>query len=410
MNFWEHVVAHEGAHVLGVLFVGLDFTLGANSDGSSGSYTVTSVGTGLWDSWFTHADGTAMAVGDTRDYDLDNLILWHAPTGSLVNGDVWVGNGATARGIAIHPGIGGTGHPYEPAGNIISYRTYQERDFFTEVELAYWEDMGFTLDRSRFFGASLNRVHSGTIHSEVEFFGDGTFGVGLHILTSDDQSLNGTKYALGNSFDPNAAGNTVIQYGNLISRGANGVGIRVEGYNHNVTIAAGAIVGATGGYFVGPNGDHFDFATGSFYDFATGRPDARGATRGQGIGVLATMGNGTILNSHGTIYAAWLHWDANGNAIAVLDDDGRHILNDAVYAHRNFAEVNFLSGSRTVGNININVPARFQAGATLSPHTGLAGIYTTQGYVSTLTVHGDLIMDANSTLLVGVGNGGLSDL
>ena len=221
-------------------------------------------------------------------------------------------------GIAIDSNaasIGFAQHPWDPPGGTMTYRG--ARSFFSELELVLLQT-GFpstthTIDRGRFYGSSIYQIHSIPIVNQANshfhsgawdpgwsstgWTGDGTWGIGLHIARSDRQNrLNAYSLPSGTYYfrdcripDTNARGNRVIQVCDLISTGYLGTGIRMEGYNHNLTIQSTATVAARGD---------------------------------EGIGILTTMGSGTTLTNYGTIEATGMGCpaitrDTNGNLITI---------------------------------------------------------------------------------------------
>ena len=269
--------------------------------------------------------------GEENWYVFDRSIPFRRTVYSItdvldVHGDAWVGGTDYASsfrfGVAVDsdpasllsPGASGTfAHPWDAPGGIMTYRS--ARSFFSELELTLFQDLGHVIDRDRFYGRSLYRVHTATINltdaSNMNYthtdgtqgwLGDGTFGIGLDIVRSDEQNvLNSFSFPSFGLAEPGpryfydyatpnraAPGNRVNVLTHLVSRGFLGTGIRIEGYNHNVTV----------GHPLDP----------------TRRDILVAAWGDEGIGVLITLGNGVTLTNYGTI-------EATGGKINIVYDE-----------------------------------------------------------------------------------------
>ena len=377
-SYFENSMLHELGHVLGIGTIGgADYTIAA------GKVTFTRLGS-RWGQ-FRAPDGSAIVLG--RVYDLEgvtNPFLFYGNNAVRVFGDVWAGGSAKGVAVDSDPGsIGTFAHPWDPPGGVMTYRSsWTKRAFYSEVELAILRDLGNTVDISRFFGRSLNQIHSGIIDNYTGFNGDGIFGVGLHFVISDTQ----TSWT--------SPGNTVVQHADLISRGLNGAGIRIEGYNHTVTIAEGVTVAATGE---------------------------------NGIGIVMADSNvcrGSTIENYGTIYARnedvnSVDYDSLGYAIHVNNTTNNVVKlygDSQVIGHIGGSggsiALNFLEGITHIeGDVNVS-SVNFNPSATLSDVGGLvmSGTFTgnlvipqygTLGAWDTdnLVITGNLTMDGGSTLL-----------
>lgn len=111
---------------------------------------------------------------------------------------------------------------------LMTHESFRNYTFYTELELAVFQDLGYSIDRSRFFGKSYY-VTTGTAETPVEnhnsFDSSATYAVGLHVF-SDDCHL--------------------IQTKDLIASGAGACGVRIDGENNVVTIADSVRVSADG--------------------------------------------------------------------------------------------------------------------------------------------------------------------
>lgn len=135
---------------------------------------------------------------------------------------------------------------------LMTHESFRNYTFYTELELAIFQDLGYTIDRSRFFGKSYY-VAAGTADSPEEnavgFDSSATYGVGLHVYSD---------------------GNYLIQTADLNASGAGGCAVRIDGEGNVVTVADGVSVSASGE---------------------------------NGIGVLVSNGSGNVVNLLGDVTA-----------------------------------------------------------------------------------------------------------
>ncbi|MBR4384813.1 MAG: autotransporter outer membrane beta-barrel domain-containing protein, partial [Selenomonadaceae bacterium] len=101
---------------------------------------------------------------------------------------------------------------------------YKNYSTFTELELAALQDIGYDIDRKKFYGLSIYKSGA-TIDNTQNFTSDEDLAVGLHIF---------------------GANNTVNQSGNINLTGTGAVGIRVDGEKNNLTIPAGTEISSSG--------------------------------------------------------------------------------------------------------------------------------------------------------------------
>ena len=150
------------------------------------------------------------------------------------------------------------------SGGMMAHDVYSNYSAFMEVELAVMQDLGYTLDRRKWFGRSIY-TDGGTITNTQGYFernADGTaylegtpstapLGTGLHIYGSN---------------------NRITQAADLLADGPGSVGMRVDGTSNKVTLDAGSTV--TGN---GVNGTGVLFAYGKNHVF-----DQKGTVRADG--------------------------------------------------------------------------------------------------------------------------------
>ena len=390
-NYFEHLVLHELGHVLSI------------GIGSPGNYTevvrdgqtfitftsVNSSGTG-WGGQLRAPDGSVIVTGQEYLLSQDNPFLFYGQNTIEAFGDYWYSG--NVRGVAVDSNpdsIGTFQHPYDPPRGVMTYRS--GRPFFSELELAILQDIGHTVYRDRFFGRSLYHIYDSAIEitnannslytaedGTTGWLGDGTFGVGLHVVRSDMQE------------DANAEGNVIRLGTHLMSTGYLGTGIRVEGFNHEITINENIIVGAAGE---------------------------------DGIGVLFIDGSGGTLHNYGAIYAKTTDNQLN-NAVYVnnvLSSDGLNIYGGASITGHIFSSVtaatnlNLHSGSEDStnailvegnlsGNFNLNfLGASLAMSGTIIDSDVLVttGSAIGAGATGSLTIEGNLNMQSGSGLIIG---------
>jgi len=149
---------------------------------------------------------------------------------------------------------------------LITLEEFRNYPFLTELELAIMQDLGYDIDRSNFFGRSFyqdGNIGDPVIVNNNGFNSTATYGVGLHVKANQ---LN------------------ILQNVDLISEGAGGAGIRIDGRNNLVTIGQNVNIAANG-------------------DF--------------GAGVVVSNGIGNVLVHRGSIEAGSTTTDQEGTGILI---------------------------------------------------------------------------------------------
>lgn len=143
----------------------------------------------------------------------------------------------------------------ELQNSLMSHQSYRNWCTFMEAEIALLQDLGYTIDRSKYFGKSI--YNSGTAAQYFTYDNGQAFdsttmhGIGLHVYGSyvdvtqnADINANGD-YGIGIRVD--GVGNKVTINSNVSANGEGGNGLLVAyGKKHNITLNAGKTIEATG--------------------------------------------------------------------------------------------------------------------------------------------------------------------
>lgn len=345
----------QAADLVGALRLEMAHALGAEAaiDSSAMKFSNDLRDSRAWTFHLVDANGNFATAG--------KQIITSANLGELNPAEVFVANKVYFKGDNVSEVLNGAtfngvnGIPLNSTFNetlipgLMSGLPYKNYSTFTELELAAMQDIGYNIDRKKFYGRSIYSS-GGTFKNEDIFTSAEPLAVGLHVW---------------------GAKNDVTQSGDITLTGDGAVGVRVDGFENKVTIPQETTIQSDGlrgkGILISYGRDHNlnvegnILATGNAveFNFGSNMLGAGGEYRGSYLRYLRGVdASGNIISAENLplFMADSFNYSSNELNGALVNDfnlSGSLTGDNAIYIGKNsfVKNINFNQGANLRGNI-----------------------------------------------------------
>lgn len=345
----------QAADLVGALRLEMAHALGAEAaiDSSAMKFSSDLRDSRAWTFHLVDANGNFATAG--------KQIVTSADLGELNPAEVFVANKVYFKGDNVSEVLncatfnGVNGIPLNSTFNetlipgLMSGLPYKNYSTFTELELAAMQDIGYNIDRKKFYGRSIYSS-GGTFTNEDIFTSAEPLAVGLHVW---------------------GAKNDVTQSGDITLTGDGAVGVRVDGFENKVTIPQETTIQSDGlrgkGILISYGRDHNlnvegnILATGNAveFNFGSNMLGAGGEYRGSYLRYLRGVdASGNIISAENLSIFMTDSFNYSSNELngALVNDfnlSGSLTGDNAIYIGKNsfVKNINFNKGANLRGNI-----------------------------------------------------------